>query len=96
MAIARFLDSRPELGLQIVLFALFSLPLYRLAGGSHERRMWGASMYLILLLLAFVLLPILVLGAPVRLGPFLVAYAPCAIIAFLVTFLIPSERMSSL
>jgi eukaryotic-like serine/threonine-protein kinase len=95
MAMARFLDLRPELGLQIVLFAFFSLPLYRLAGGTHERRMWGASTYLILLLLAFVLLPILVVGAPLRLGPFLVAYVPCAIIAFLVTFLIPSERVSS-
>ena len=43
MAIARFLDSRPELGLQILLFALFSLPLYCLAGRSSERRAWGAS-----------------------------------------------------
>ncbi len=96
MALARFLDSRPELGLQMLLFALFSLPLYSLAGGSPERRMWGASLYLGLLFLAFVLLPILVLGAPVRLGAYLVAYVPCAIIAFLVTFLIPSQRLGSL
>ena len=92
MAIARFLDSRPELGLQILLFVLFSLPLYSLVRGAWERRMWGASIYLILLFLAFALLPIFVVGAPLRLGPLLVAYVPCAIIAFLVTLLTPSEQ----
>jgi hypothetical protein len=96
MQIARFLDSRPELTLQIVLFTVLSLPFYTVPGGSRERRMWGAAGYLIILFLAFVLLPILALGAPVQLAPFLVAYGPCAIIAFLVTFLIPSERGSSL
>jgi hypothetical protein len=95
MALARFLDSRPELGLQILLFSIFSLPLYTLGGRSPERRMWGASSYLLLLFLAFVLLPILVIGSPVRLGAFLVAYVPCAIIAYLVTFLIPSQRVGS-
>jgi hypothetical protein len=92
---ARYLDSRPELALQIVLFALFSLPLYALTGRSRERRMWGATIYLILVLLAFVLLPIVALGAPVQLGPFLVAYVPCAIIAFLVAFLVSSERVGT-
>jgi hypothetical protein len=96
LAIARFLDSRPELSLQIALFAVFSLPLYAPFGASRERRMWGAATYLALLFLAFVLLPILALGVPVQLGPFLVAYGPCAIIAFLVTFLTPSERMGTL
>jgi peptidoglycan/LPS O-acetylase OafA/YrhL len=90
------LDSRPELTLQILLFAVFALPLYALLGRSRERRMWGASIYLILLFLAFVLLPILVLGAPVALGPFLVTYVPCGIIAILVAFLIPSERTGTL
>jgi hypothetical protein len=58
--------------------------------------MWGAAGYLTLLFLAFVLLPILALDVPVKLAPFLVAYGPCAIIAFLVTFLIPSERVGTL
>lgn len=96
METARFLDSRPELTLQIVLFVVFSLPLYALTGGSPERRMWGACTYLSLLFLAFVLLPILALDVPLDLVPFLVAYVPCAIIAFLVTFLIPSERVGTL
>ena len=96
MQIARFLDSRPELTLQIVLFTVLSLPFYTVPGGSRERRMWGAAGYLIILFLAFVLLPILALGAPVQLAPFLVAYGPCAIIAFLVTFLIPAERVGRL
>jgi hypothetical protein len=95
LELARFLDSRPELTLQIGLFVVFSLPLYTPFGGSRERRMWGAVTYLTLLFLAFVLLPILVLGVPVELGPFLVAYGPCAIIGFLVTFLMPSERVGT-
>jgi hypothetical protein len=96
LALARFLDSRPELSLQIALFVIFSLPLYSPLGSSPQRRMWGAVTYLSLLFLAFVLLPILALGVPVELGPFLVAYGPCAIIAFLVTFLMPSERAGTL
>ena len=93
--IARLLDSRPELTLQILLFALFSLPLYSLAGRSRERRMWGASAYLILLFAGFALLPILALGVPVVMGPFLVAYVPCAIIAFLSALLISSEGLET-
>jgi hypothetical protein len=96
MEIARFLDSRPELTLQILLFTLFALPLYALAGRSREKRMWGASVYLIVLLLGFVLLPILALGVPVVMGPFLVAYIPCAIIAFLSALLISSEGVGTL
>jgi hypothetical protein len=96
MEIARFLDSRPELTLQVLLFAVFSLPLYALAGRSRERRMWGASAYLILLLVGFVLLPILALGVPVAMGPFLVAYVPCAIIAFLSALLVSSEGVGTL
>jgi len=94
--IGRFLQSRPELALQIALFTVFALPWYTLPGGSRERRMWGASIYLIALFLAFVLLPILVLGVPMQLAPFLVAFVPCAIIAYLVAFLVPSERMGTL
>ncbi len=94
--IARFLDSRPELSLQIVLFALFSLPLYLVLGTSRERRMWGASVYLIALFAGFVLLPILVLDVPVDIGLFLVAYAPCAIIALLSALFAPAKGAGSL
>ncbi len=96
LELSRLLDSRPELLLQVGLFMVFSLPLYAVTGGSRERRMWGAAVYSMLVFLAFVLLPILLLGVPVEVGPFLVAYAPCAIIAFLVTFLLPSERTGTL
>jgi eukaryotic-like serine/threonine-protein kinase len=95
-AIARLLDSRPELSLQIVLFALFSLPLYVVLGPSRERRMWGASLYLIVLLAAFVLLPILVLDVPVDIGLFLAAYVPCAIIAVLSALFAPAKGAGSL
>jgi hypothetical protein len=96
LEIARLLDSYPELAVQILLFALFGLPWYALWGRSRVRRMWGASTYLIALLLAFVLVPILVLGVPVQLGPFLVTFIPCAIIAFLAALLISSERVGTL
>lgn len=96
LELARFLDSRPELALQVGLMTVFSLPFYALPGGSLERRMWGACGYLIFLFLAFVLAPILLLDAPVQMGSFLVSYAVCAIITFLVAFLIPSERVGTL
>ncbi len=95
-AIARFLDARPEMSLQILLFVLFSLPLYLWMGDSRERRMWGVSIYLVLLLLGFVLLPILALGVPVDLPRFLVAYVPCAIIAVLSALFAPAKGSGSL
>ncbi|MCE5254488.1 MAG: serine/threonine protein kinase [Actinomycetia bacterium] len=96
LEMARFLDSRPEMAVQLLLFTLLSLPWYALWGRSPVRRMWGASTYLIAVFLAFVLVPILALGVPVQLGPFLVTYVPCAIIGFLVALLIPSERVGTL
>jgi predicted Ser/Thr protein kinase len=96
LELARFLDSRPEMVVQVGLFTLLSLPWYALWGRSPVRRMWGASSYLIVVFLAFVLLPILALGVPVELGSFLVAYVPCAIIGFLVALLVPSERVGTL
>jgi hypothetical protein len=89
--LARFLDQRPELTLQIALFALFSLPLYSLTGRSFTRRLWGASGYLMAMFAAFVLLPILAVGAPVSLGLFLAGFGPCAIIAYLCALLISSK-----
>jgi hypothetical protein len=94
--LARFLDSRPEMTLQVLLFALFSLPLYLLAGRSLAARAWGVSGYLIAVFAAFVVLPILALGAPVALGQFLAAYGPCAIIAVLCALLVSSEGQKPL
>ena len=94
--IARFLDARPEMSLQILLFAFFSLPLYLFLGDSRVRRMWGGCIYLVLLLAAFVLLPILALGVPVDLSRFLIAYVPCAIIAVLSALFAPATRAGSL
>jgi hypothetical protein len=95
-AIARFLDSRPEMSLQILLFAVLSLPLYLFLGDSRTRRMWGVCVYLVLLLAAFVLLPILALDVPVDLGRFLIAYVPCAIIAVLSALFAPAKGAGSL
>ena len=89
--VARFLDARPELLLQIGLFTVFSLPFFVLTGRSIERRLWGGSIYLMCLFAAFVLLPVVVVHVRVAVGPFLVAYAPCVIIAFLSALLSLSE-----
>ena len=89
--LARVLDSRPELSLQIALFTIFALPFYRLIGGSGERRLWGAALYLTCFYAGFTMLPLLALHVPVSLGSLLVAFAPCAIIAFLAALVIPSE-----
>ena len=94
--LGRFFQARPEMALQIVFFAVFSLPIYAWIGRSPGTRLWGMSVYLVLLLLAFVLGPILILGAPVHMGPLLVTYAPCAIITFLLSFFTPSVRGGSL
>jgi len=96
LEVAKFLDARPELALQVVLVTVFSLPLYALAGSTIERRLWGACGYLAFLFLGFVLAPILVLDVPVRIGAFLVSYAVCAIMTLLVAFLVPSERVGTL
>ena len=94
--IGRLLVSRPELALQIALFTVLSLPIYAWIGRSPGTRMWGVSLYLIVVLLGFVLGPILLLDAPVHLGPFLATYAPCAIITTLLGLSIPSVRGGSL
>jgi hypothetical protein len=96
LGFARFLDSRPELTLQICLFALFSLPLYALGSRFRSGRVWGGSVYLVALFAAFVLLPVAGLGVPVNVGRFVVSYAPCAIIAYLCTLLISSAGQRSL
>jgi hypothetical protein len=94
--LGRLFQARPELALQILLFTVFSLPIYAWIGRSPGTRVWGMSIYLILVLLAFVLGPIALFGAPVHMGPLLVTYAPCAIITFLLSFLTPSVRRGSL
>ncbi len=93
---ARFLDSRPEMALQLFLFTLFSLPAYTWVGGSRQARMWGATAYLGLLFAGFVLVPVLALAVPVVLLPFLAAYVPCAIIGFLSALLLSSQSGGTL
>jgi hypothetical protein len=94
--IGRLFALRPELVLQIVLFTVLSLPIYLWIGRSAGARMWGVSLYLMIVLLGFVLGPILLFDAPVHLGPFLASYAPCAIITTLLGLSIPSVRGGSL
>ncbi len=94
--IGRFFESRPEMALQVGIFTLFSLPLYTWIGRTPSTRLWGMSVYLVLLLLALVLGPILLFGAPVHIGHLLIAYVPCAIMTFLLSFLTPSVRGASL
>jgi hypothetical protein len=89
--VARFLDSRPELLLQAVLFAVFSLPLGRFLRGGEERRFWVASFYLAALFAAFALLPMVLLGVSPDLGRLVLAYLPCVIIVFLYTLLASPE-----
>ena len=90
------LSARPELGLQVVAFALLSLPIYAWIGRTPATRFWGMSAYLVLVLAAFVLAPILLLDVPVNMGSFLVAFVPCAIMTFSISLLIPSVRGGSL
>jgi len=47
-------------------------------------------------LAGFVLLPTMALDVPVDLGLFLVAYVPCAIIAFLSALIAPAKGAGSL
>jgi hypothetical protein len=89
--VARFLDTRPELLLQAVLFGVFALPLGLLLRGDGERRLWAASSYLAALFLAFGLLPTLVLGLRPDLGRLLLAFLPCVIIVFLYALLSSPE-----
>jgi hypothetical protein len=92
LAFARFLDSRPELLLQALLFALFSIPLTVAVRPDVLRRLWVAAVYLAALVVAFALLPPALAGASVDLSRLLLAAGPCAIIVVLVALLTPSER----
>ncbi len=93
-ALARFLDSRPELLLQAVLFALLAVPLARFLTKSMVRRLWVACTYLAVVYAAFVLAPPLVVGVGVGLGRFALAYVPCVIIVVLSALLVPVEGRS--
>ncbi len=93
VVVARFLDRSPELLLQVGLFAVFSLPLAVLVRDDPVRRLWVAAGYCAALLLAFAVLPPLLTGASVALGPLLVALGPCAILVVLIALLTPvTER----
>ncbi len=94
--LARLLDARPELALQIALFTVFSLPFYAWLGASRAGRMWGATLYLGAMFLAYLLTPVLVLDLRVSLGSFLAAFGPCAIIAYLSALVAPAKGTVSL
>lgn len=96
LELARLLDRRPELALQILLLTVFSFPFYLLVGKSFVRRVWGASIYLVFVLVGWVLGPLLLYGAPIELGRFLVGYAACAIMTYLAALLTPTERAGTL
>lgn len=94
--VARLLDSRPELALQIVLFTVLSLPLFATLGRSRGRRMWGATLYLILVLVGFTVLTVAILDVRLSAAPLLAAYGPCAIIAYLSALVAPARGARSL
>jgi hypothetical protein len=90
--LARFFDSYPELLLQMVLFAVFAVPLTLFFKPDPVLRLWAAAAYLAGFLGALALLPPLLLGVPVDATPLLVALVPCAIIVILCALLSSSER----
>lgn len=92
--LARFLDRRPELLLQVGLFAVFSLPMRRILTGTVPRRLWLASLYLGLMFGAFLLLPPALLGVSVDAVTFAQAFWPCAIIVYLVALFAPLQGHS--
>jgi hypothetical protein len=93
--IAQLLDLRPELLLQIGLFSLFAVPIARYYSGPWPRRLWTVSLYSSALYAGFLLLPPILLGVPVDLRRFAVAFIPCVIIAVLLALLTPSEGMTA-
>ncbi len=90
---ARFLDSRTELGVQIVVMTVFALPLRVVLRGSSVRRLWTAAAYLMALGAAVLLLPPLVSRADS--SPWLTAVAPmpCVIIVLLSSTLLPAQGL---
>ncbi len=96
LELARLLDARPELALQTALCTIFSLPFYAWLGPSRAGRMWGATVYLAAMFLAFLLTPVAVFDLQVSLGSFLAAFGPCAIIAYLSALVAPARGTVSL
>ncbi|HZK48483.1 MAG TPA: serine/threonine-protein kinase [Thermoleophilia bacterium] len=90
-ALARMFDQRPELLLQVGLFALFAVPWWAMLAGTVPRRLWTATLYLGLMFSAFVLAPPLVAGVSVNVGAFLRAFWPCVIIGYLLALLAPAR-----
>lgn len=89
---ARLLDRRPELLLQSLLFGVFALPLtWLLRGRDARRRLWTVGIYLGALLVCFVALPPLSVGANIDLPAFGLAFVPCVILVVLLALLVPSE-----
>lgn len=87
----RFLDARPDLLLQMLLFGLFALPFRPLCRGAISRRLWVGTLYLGSLLTAFVLLPPVVVGVPVFAERLLWVFLPCVILVYLLAVLVPAD-----
>lgn len=89
LALARFLDARPELQAQIVLMTLCALPIHLLFRGSVLRRLWIAAGYLCVLGVGLLLGPLLAFGADTAPWRTAVALVPCVIIVVLSSVLFP-------
>lgn len=91
LSAARFLDARPELVVQILLFTLFAFPLRRLLKGDLERRLWVSASYLAAFGAGLLLSPPLLARVQGRPWLTILAFAPCAIIVLLSSSFIPTS-----
>jgi len=91
LTLGRFLDVRPDLLLQILLFTLLALPFRFFSGGTVVRRLWVGTIYLGVLISSLVILPPLVVGVPVSSGRLMWAYLPCVILVYLLAVLVPAS-----
>jgi hypothetical protein len=86
---ARLFDLRPELLLQVGLFAAFSVSWGLFLKGTVPLRLWTATLYLGSMFTLLVVLPPLLVGAGVDEGALLQAFWPCVIIVYLIALLTP-------
>lgn len=92
-ALARFLDGRTELGVQILVMTVFALPLQGVLRGSTVQRLWVGAVYVAALGAAVLLLPPLVSRADSRPWLSAVALVPCVIIVLLSSALFPTRGL---
>lgn len=91
--LARFLDTRTELGIQVLVMAVFALPLRVVLHGSLVRRLWIGAVYVAALGAAVLLLPPLVSRADSLAWLSVVALTPCVIIVLLSSALFPARGL---